>query len=62
MTMIKVNWGRFALGTMVAAVIAFMTDGFMHEMLLKSDWQAAYDGPKARPSEDHECSISGRSS
>jgi hypothetical protein len=55
--MTKVNWGRFSLGTNVAAVIAFMTDGFMHEVLLKSDWRVVYEALQARPPEDHGSSM-----
>ncbi len=34
----KINWGRLILGSLVAAIIMFVTDGFMHEALLKSQF------------------------
>lgn len=42
--MSNINWGRLFLGGLVAAIIAFVTDGLLHEMVLKSDWQAVYAG------------------
>ncbi len=37
-----INWGRFIIGGIVASIIAFFSDGFLHEALLKADWQALY--------------------
>ena len=45
--MTKINWSRLILGGLVAAIIMFLTDGFMHEQLLKTDWQAIYTGLRA---------------
>jgi len=45
--MATINWGRLILGGLVAAIIMFLTDGFMHEQLLKSEWQAVYTGLRA---------------
>jgi hypothetical protein len=44
-----VNWSRFVLCGVIASLICFMTDGFIHEQLLKGDWQAAFmaSGAKA---------------
>lgn len=47
--MSKVNWERLAIGGLIAAVICFMTDGFMHEVLLKADWQATFEAIHASP-------------
>ena len=38
----KVNWPRLLLGTLIAAVIMFLTDGFLHERVLKNDWIAVF--------------------
>ena len=38
----KLNWPRLLLGTLIAAVIMFLTDGFLHERILKTDWVAVY--------------------
>ncbi len=48
----KVNWGRVVLGTLIAAVVSFLTDGFMHEVLLKADWKATFDALHATPPAD----------
>jgi hypothetical protein len=37
------------VGGLVASLIAFLTDGFLHERLLSADWQAVYDGLRATP-------------
>jgi hypothetical protein len=42
--MTRLNWSRILLGTLVAAVIMFLSDGGLHEQLLKSDWLAVYAG------------------
>lgn len=39
----KINWGRVVIGGIVAAVIAFITDALLHEVLLKADWKMLYD-------------------
>lgn len=38
----KLNWPRLLLGTLIAAVIMFLTDGFLHERVLNNDWAAVY--------------------
>ena len=38
-----INWGRLTIGALVVAVICFVTDGFMHEQLLSSDWKAVFN-------------------
>ena len=40
----KINWPRLLLGGLVATVILFLTDGFLHERLVSADWKAIYDG------------------
>jgi len=42
--MIKINWARVIIGGLLATVILFVTDGFLHERLLSADWKAIYDG------------------
>ena len=37
-----INWSRVLAGGLLAAVIAFVTDGFLHERLLAQDWAAVY--------------------
>lgn len=47
--MSRINWTRLLLGGLVAAIICFITDGLMHEMVLKPDWTAVYAGLGATP-------------
>jgi hypothetical protein len=49
----KINWTRWIIGGLVAAVIMFMTDGFFHEKLVKTDWQAIYAALRAKEPEPH---------
>ena len=45
----KINWVRVIIGGLVASVILFVTDGFLHERILNADWQAIYHGLGANP-------------
>jgi hypothetical protein len=42
--MSRLNWSRIIIGGLVAAIILFVTDGFLHEKLLTTDWKAIYAG------------------
>lgn len=53
----RINWGRLILGSLVAAIIMFVTDGFMHEAILKGDWTAVYDGLRATQPQPHSTSM-----
>ena len=53
----NINWGRLFLGTLIAAIIMFATDGFIHETIAKADWQAVYDGLRATQPEPHGTSM-----
>lgn len=37
-----INWGRVLVGGLLAAVLCFFSDGFLHEKLLHADWQAVF--------------------
>src|SRR5262245_40573763 len=39
-----INWGRVVIGALVAALLSFFSDGFLHEVLLSTDWKAVYGG------------------
>lgn len=49
----RINWGRLVLGGLVAAIIMFFTDGFIHERVVETDWQAVYAGLRAAEPEPH---------
>lgn len=37
----RINYGRVLVGGILAGVLLFLADGFIHEMLLKDHWMAA---------------------
>ena len=55
--MARINWGRLLIGSLIAAIILFVTDGFIHEKIARADWMAVYDGLRATPPEDHGTSM-----
>ena len=55
--MTKINWGRLIVGTLIAAIIMFVSDGFIHETIAKADWQAVYAGLRAVEPEAHGTSM-----
>lgn len=38
----NINWARFVIGAFVVTVICFLTDGFIHERLLATEWESVY--------------------
>ena len=44
----KLNWNRLIIGGLVAAIIAFLTDGFLHERVVGADWNSVYAALGAR--------------
>ncbi|HEU4431876.1 MAG TPA: hypothetical protein VFR51_00680 [Pyrinomonadaceae bacterium] len=55
--MARINWGRLILGGLIAAIILFFTDGFIHERLVRTDWHSVYAGLKAAEPEPHGASM-----
>ena len=55
--MARINWGRLALGTLVAAIVMFLTDGFIHERIVNTDWRAVYAGLQAEEPTPHGSSM-----
>src|ERR1044071_6488360 len=55
--MATINWGRLILGSLIAAIIMFVTDGFIHETIAKADWTAVYNGLRATEPEPHGTSM-----
>jgi len=51
--MARINWARLLIGALIATIIAFLSDGFLHEQLLKADWKAVYDNLGATPTVEH---------
>jgi hypothetical protein len=55
--MARINWGRLVVGGLIAAIIMFFTDGFIHGRLVDADWRAVYAGLKAAEPEPHGSSM-----
>ena len=55
--MTKINWGRLILGSLIAAIIMFFTDGFIHETIAKADWKALYESLRATEPQPHGTSM-----
>ncbi|HVQ38530.1 MAG TPA: hypothetical protein VMS31_13415 [Pyrinomonadaceae bacterium] len=55
--MTKINWTRLIVGALIAAIIAFLSDGFLHDQLLKADWKAIYESLGAREPAPHGTSM-----
>ncbi len=55
--MARINWVRLLVGGLIAALIAFLSDGFLHEQLLKADWKAVYDSLGAAEPTEHAMSM-----
>jgi hypothetical protein len=53
----QINWARLLIGTLVAAIIMFFSDGFFHEMVAKPDWQALYAALGAKEPDPHGSSM-----
>jgi hypothetical protein len=51
--MTKINFGRLFVGGLIASVLLFLSDGFLHEQVFKQYWEYVYDGLGARPPEAH---------
>jgi hypothetical protein len=51
--MSSIHWGRALGGGLLAALICFFTDGFLHEKLVEADWQAVYAGLRTAPPQHH---------
>ena len=51
--MTKINFGRLFVGGLVASVLLFLSDGFLHEQVFKQYWEYLYQGLGAKPPEGH---------
>jgi hypothetical protein len=56
--MASINWFRLILGGVIAAIMMFFADGFIHGRLMDADWRAVYAGLNtAMPDEQHGSSM-----
>ena len=49
--MARINFGRLVIGGLIATVILFVTDGLLHEHLVRDYWHYVYDGLGTRAPE-----------
>ena len=49
--MTKINFGRLFIGGLIASIILFLSDGFLHEQVFKQYWEFIYQGLGAKPPE-----------
>ena len=47
--MTKINFGRLFVGGLIASVLLFLSDGFLHEQVFKHYWEYLYQGLGAKP-------------
>jgi hypothetical protein len=49
--MTKINFGRLFVGGLIASVLLFLSDGFLHEQVFKQYWEYLYHGLGTKPPE-----------
>ena len=49
--MTKINFARLFVGGLIASVLLFVSDGFLHEQVFKQYWEYVYQGLGAKPPE-----------
>ena len=47
--MTKINFGRLFIGGLIASVLLFLSDGFLHEQVFHEYWDYLYQGLGATP-------------
>lgn len=47
--MTNMNWTRFVIGGLIASVLLFVSDGFLHEQVFKQYWNYLYYGLGTAP-------------
>lgn len=49
--MTEINFGRLVIGGLIASILLFLSDGFLHEQVFKQYWEYVYQGLGAQPPE-----------
>ena len=47
--MTKINFGRLIIGGLIASILLFLSDGYLHEQVFKQYWEYLYQGLGATP-------------
>ncbi len=55
--MTKINFGRLFIGGLIASVLLFLSDGFLHENIVKQYWEFLYQGLGGKAPEGHATSM-----
>lgn len=55
--MTKINFGRLFIGGLIASILLFVTDGFLHENIVKQYWEFLYQGLGGKAPEGHATSM-----
>jgi hypothetical protein len=56
--MTKINFGRLFVGGLIASVLLFLSDGFLHEQVFKQYWEYLYQGLGAKaPESSHSTAL-----
>lgn len=55
--MTKINFGRLFVGGLIASVLLFLSDGFLHEQVFKQYWEYLYQGLGAKPPDPSHASM-----
>lgn len=50
--MSTINFGRLVIGGLIASILLFLSDGFLHEQVFKQYWEYLYHGLGAKPPEN----------
>ncbi len=49
--MTRINFGRLFIGGLIASILLFLSDGFLHEQVFKQYWEWVYQSLGAKPPE-----------
>ena len=56
--MAEINWTRLFIAGLIAAVICFLSDGFLHERLVVTEWEALFANLRIPiPAEEHKSAL-----
>jgi hypothetical protein len=55
--MTKINFGRLFIGGLIASILLFVSDGILHEHIVKQYWEFLYQGLGGKAPEGHATSM-----
>jgi hypothetical protein len=54
--MTDINWSRLVIGGLIASILLFLSDGFLHENIFKQYWDYLYNGLGVAPPQNSHAS------